>query len=56
MNTRQICIQLIVIINISHYYVEKEVITMSASFARRRCVLIFIEQKRLIKWCMLGIV
>ena len=50
MNTRQMCIQLIGIINISHYYVEKEVITMSASFARRRCVLLFVEQKRLINY------
>ena len=43
-------------INISHYYVEKVVITMFDCLARQRCVLLFVEQKRLINFCMLGIV
>ena len=50
------CIQLIGIINISYHYVEKGDITMSDSFARRRCVFLFVEQNRLTNLVMLGIV
>ena len=44
------------IINISHYYVEKDVITMFASLARQCYVLLFVGQKSLINLCMLGII